>query len=128
MARAKSGGGANSSVVRQVGVRTGSRSADKISPRGVSEYGRAVGDKLTREGRHTARSSALPIIEGQKPQASQLGNAKALDVGKGGAGTGRTTYYSGYQGTHGAPVPDTTPKPGNWFVENYPGVPTAKGR
>jgi hypothetical protein len=122
------GGGIQSSVNRSVGVRTGSRTADKISPAGVSQLGIHPGDRLTREGGHTGRSSALPIVEGQKPAAAQMGNAKALDVKGGGPGTGRTTMRSGSQGTHGPVAGQPLPSTGEWVQREFPGVPTAKGR
>jgi hypothetical protein len=38
-----------------------------------------------------------------------FGNQKALDVGKGGPGTGRTVYACGSQGMTGQPAPGNAP-------------------
>jgi hypothetical protein len=124
--RPVSGGGSNSRVVKSVGVRAGKPTTNVISPRGVSEYGRAVGDKLSREGSHTGVKDASPVFE-RKAAEPPLGNAVSLNVGKGGPGTGRTTYPSGYQalrGDGGPPLPST----GDWFPQQFPGVPTKEGK
>ena len=123
------GGGINSSVNKSVGVRTGSRTADKVSPRGVSELGYAPGGRIRPGGGHTDKNTALPLIEGQKPSPVMLGNEKALDVGKGGVGTGRTIYKSGYQGTHGPTVPgQPLPDRGDILREFGPDDPMRRGR
>jgi hypothetical protein len=105
--RAKSGGGINSSVNKSVGVRGGKPTTNVISPRGVSEYGYATPGKL-KAGAHTADNTSLNVFERKAAAAAQMGNAKALDVGKGGPGTGRTVLRSGGQGVHG-PVAGPAP-------------------
>jgi len=50
-------------------------------------------------GREVQRPTE-PLVQGTKPNPAPFGNAKALDVGRGGPGTGRTVYASGSQGTH----------------------------
>jgi hypothetical protein len=114
-----SGGGINSRVVKRVGVRTGPASTNKISPRGVSQYGYATGSTLTREHSFTTKNSALPVNQGTMKQVP-LGNAVALNVKGGGPGTGRTTYRTGYQGQHGAPVQGSTPTPKDTLAEYGP--------
>jgi hypothetical protein len=109
--KAKSGGGINSVVNRKVGVKGGSRAADKGSPAGVAQLGIAQGSRMKREGSYTTQSSATPLFSGTKANPVAFGNAKALDVGKGGVGTGRTIYPSGYQTRHGAPVQGSSPQP-----------------
>jgi hypothetical protein len=104
-----SGGGINSNKRVEVGVRTGSRTADKISPGGVSQFGSGVGDRPRPGGGHTGQNTAQPVFVGTKPQAAMLGNAKATDVGKGGPGSGRTIYRTGYQCQHGTPVQGSSP-------------------
>jgi hypothetical protein len=96
-----SGGGINSNKRVEVGVRTGSRTADKVSPGGVSQFGSGVGDRPRPGGGHTGRSTAQPVFVGTKPQAAMLGNAKATDVGNGGPGKGRTVYRTGTQCQYG---------------------------
>jgi hypothetical protein len=98
-----SGGGLTSNKLVRPGVRTGPPSTNKIDPRGVSQYGYSTGSKLARAGSFTTENSALPVNAGTASQVP-MGNAVALNVGKGGPGTGRTTYRSGYQAMHGQPV------------------------
>jgi hypothetical protein len=52
-----------------------------------------------------------------------MGNSVALNVGKGGVGTGRVLYgQCGSQGTHGPTAPGNPPKAG----ELFPGWPATK--
>jgi hypothetical protein len=96
-----SGGGINSNKRVEVGLRTGSRTANKVSPKGVSQFGSATGDKPRPGGGHTGQPTAQPVFVGQKPQQALLGNQKATDVGGGGPGKGRTIYRTGYQSQYG---------------------------
>jgi hypothetical protein len=102
--KAKSGGGITMNKNVSGKVRGGSRSADKISPAGLSQYGTAQGGNLRQAGSFTGVNSATPVFSGSKANPVPFGNAKALDVGAGGVGTGRTIYRSGYQSQHGAAV------------------------
>jgi hypothetical protein len=104
MARASSGGGINSRVVKKVGIHGGSRSTNVVSPGGVSELGTALGSRLARTGSYTSQSYAKPMMEGSKPLPVAFGNAKATDIGKGGPGAGRTIHRTGTQMMHGQPV------------------------
>jgi hypothetical protein len=108
---AKSGGGIGMNKNVSGKVYGGSRTTQVVSPRGVSQLGAAQGGKLTREGSFTGLNSSLPVFAGNRPAATALGNALTNNVGKGGPGTGRTTYRSGYQSMHGAPVQGSTPAP-----------------
>jgi hypothetical protein len=109
MARAKlSGGGIQSSVNRKVGVKAGPANTNVVSPRGVSQYGYATGSEIARTGSYTTKNTSLPVIE-RKAGEQVLGNAKALDVGAGGVGTGRTIYKSGYQSLYGQAVQGSPP-------------------
>jgi hypothetical protein len=76
MAKARSGGGINSTVVRKVGINAGSGSARVIDPRGVSQLGSAIGSKMDRTGSYSVENSALPVIKGTMPQV-ELGNKLA---------------------------------------------------
>lgn len=49
MATNKKGGGIGSRQVREVPIRTG-RGAQEMRPRGVSQYGSAIGNKATESG------------------------------------------------------------------------------
>jgi hypothetical protein len=98
------GGGIKSRVVTERPVRTGTGSRS-TRPAGVSQIGYAVGDHTTnRPGSSGYRGERLHSPE-RNFQPVPFGNAKALDVGKGGCGTGRTLYgQSGSQGMHGQPA------------------------
>jgi hypothetical protein len=120
----KAGGGIGSAVNREVGVRTG-RGAQEMRPRGASQIGSSIGNKSTESG--VVKGIPSERIQGARlpPGLSvKLGNEKALDVGKGGVGTGREVMRSGSQCQYGtSPVglpriadtrgqwPDTTTKP-----------------
>jgi hypothetical protein len=95
-----SGGGYNSKQVKKVGVKSGAPSTNKISPRGVSQFGYATGGRLRREGSFTGDSTSLPVNAGVMPQVP-MGNKVALNVGKGGPGAGRSVMARGSQGVHG---------------------------
>jgi hypothetical protein len=98
---AKSGGGITSNKHVEVGIRTGSRTANKVSPGGVSQLGSGIGDKPRSGGGHTGKPTSASVFIGRKPQAAILGNQKARDVGGGGPGKGRTIYRTGYQSQYG---------------------------
>src|SRR6516165_3490842 len=109
MAKAVSGGGINSRVVKQVDIKSGSPNLTAYSPRGVSQIGASQGSTLDRSGSFTTKNSALPYSDGQRRDFVPLGNSLTNNVGQGGPGAGRTVYRSGYQGTHGEPAPGSAP-------------------
>ena len=110
MAKAVSGGGINSRVVKQVDIKSGSPSLTAYSPRGVSQIGASQGSMLSKAGSFTSRNSAVPLSEGQKRDFVSLGNSLTNNIGAGGPGTGRTLYgQGGTQAVHGAPVAGSTP-------------------
>jgi hypothetical protein len=45
------------------------------------------------------------LIQGKAQDFAPMGNALTNNVGKGGPGTGRTIYKTGYQGCYGAKAP-----------------------
>jgi hypothetical protein len=121
----KKGGGIGSRQVREVPIRTG-RGAQEMRVRGVSQYGQSIGNKATESGK--VKGIPSERVQGARLPAGlsqPLGNAVALNVGKGGAGTGRKLYgQSGSNQTYGAPAtglpriadtrgqwPDTNTKP-----------------
>jgi hypothetical protein len=118
-----SGGGIRSRVNVKVGVKGGARSADKVSPAGLSQYGTAQGGKLRQSGSFTSQNSATPVFSGSKANPAPFGNAKALDVGAGGVGTGRTVMRSGSQGTHGPVSAGSSPARKDILIEFGPDVP-----
>jgi hypothetical protein len=92
------GGGYGSRVVteRPVRVGTGSRSTN---PGGVGQLGQVQGTHVTRGGESNYRGDPLHI--GRSYQPVKFGNEIALNVGRGGPGTGRDVHASGSQGVHG---------------------------
>jgi hypothetical protein len=110
MANKLSGGGIGSNKLVHPSVRTGPASTNKISERGVSQYGYATGSKIDR-GNYTTANSALPVNQGTMKQVP-LGNQVALNVvGRAGPGAGREVHRSGSQGQHGAPAQGSSPGP-----------------
>jgi hypothetical protein len=104
------GGGYGSRQHVEKPVRTGSGS-HSTRPAGISQIGYQVGDHTTnRPGSSGYRGERL-----HNPSKNfnpvPYGNEVALNVGKGGCGTGRTLYgQAGSQGTHGATNPGN-PRP-----------------
>jgi hypothetical protein len=106
----RSGGGITSRNNKAVGVRTGAV-AKASSPAGVSQIGSAMGNHSSGPGSKTLRGGVVGMYGGPSPISVVLGNQKALDIGGGGPGTGRTVMRSGTQGTQG-PVNPGNPNPG----------------
>ena len=90
MAKIKSGGGITSNKLVQPKIQTGSPKKGS-SPASASQLGQAVFFKREQ------------VEMGKAYNASILGNEKALDVGKGGPGAGRTVMKSGSQNQWGPP-------------------------
>jgi hypothetical protein len=110
----KPAGGPKSKNVTEPRVRTGSGSKG-ISEGWVSQRGNKVGNHITDDKNTGYRGE--PKFTGKNFQPVKFGNEVALNVGKGGCGTGRTLYgQSGSQGTHGATNP------------GKPGLPSTKGQ
>jgi len=101
-----SGGGLGMSKNVSPPVRTGT-GAREVRPGGAGQIGVSQGSHLTNKDESGYRGETLYGGRGMNPVP--YGNAKALDVGKGGPGTGRTTYHCGTQSQHGSGGP---PKPG----------------
>jgi hypothetical protein len=111
-------GGVGSRVNREVGVRVGDR-ARVGNVRGVSQIGQSLGNHVTESAR---KGQPVENLYGAKqpaggPGGIPLGNQKALDIGKGGVGTGRNLY--GQSGTNKQYGPAN---PGG------PGLPSTKGQ
>jgi hypothetical protein len=108
------GGGIASKQHVSIPVRTGSgpRSA---RPAGVAQIGTSIGDHITNKSDTGYRGERMHNDRTFQPVP--FGNEVALNVGKGGCGTGRTIYgQSGSQGQHGAPD------------RGEPGLPSTKGQ
>jgi hypothetical protein len=111
------GGGPKSRNVVHPNVRTGSGS-HSTRPAGVNMIGNIQGNHITeRGGRGTGYTGERLHNPERDFQPVKFGNEVALNVGKGGCGTGRTLYgQSGSQGTHGAPA------------QGAPGLPSTRGQ
>jgi hypothetical protein len=95
--KAKSGGGITMNKNVSPGIRTGSPNK-ATSPGAADQIGQTVAFKREQ------------CDIGQAHNASQLGNAKALDVGKGGPGAGRTVMRSGSKSMYGPPNRGESPR------------------
>jgi hypothetical protein len=95
----KSGGGYDS--LKYNPTRQGTRekpATHKVSEEASAQLGASVGFR------------APTLYQGQGYQPVKHGNELATNVGKGGPGTGRVTYASGSQGTHGAVAGNPSPR------------------
>jgi hypothetical protein len=100
------GGGIASNKNVQPSVRTGSGS-HSTRPGAVGQIGSSQGSHVTNKGETGYRGEIF-----HKPpnfQPVKFGNEVALNVGKGGCGTGRTIYSTGSQDQHGQPAPGNPP-------------------
>lgn len=88
-------------------VRTGSGS-HSTRPAGVAQLGASQGNHITNKSSTNYRGEPLHNPE-RNFQPVRFGNEAALNVGKGGCGTGRTIYKTGSQDQHGAPAPGNPP-------------------
>jgi len=92
-ARGVSGGGIESRQRKEVGVKTGSRTLNAINPNRVGGIGL---QQVFADG-----TSGPKLVTGTPKDFVPLGNAVALNVGKGGPGKGRELLgQSGTQGNH----------------------------
>src|SRR6516165_1487731 len=99
------GGGIASRVNVSPSVRTGSGSRG-THPGGVAQLGQHVGDKATHGNSKGTGYRGESLHQDRSFQPVKFGNEVALNVGKGGCGTGRNLYgQAGSQGTHGATNP-----------------------
>jgi hypothetical protein len=98
-------------------VRTGT-GAHNARPAGVAQLGYPIGDHSTTSGKSTGyKGEPLHGPASRNFQPVPFGNEVALNVGKGGCGTGRTIHATGSQGTHGATT--GTPRgPGRGIINN----------
>jgi hypothetical protein len=100
--RGSGGGGYGSRPHTEQSVRTGTGSRG-TRPGGAESIGKIYGDHVTNKDNTGYRG---PKFHDDKSfQPVKFGNEVALNVGKGGCGTGRTLYgQAGSQGTHGTPA------------------------
>jgi hypothetical protein len=91
--KVRSGGGLTSNKLVRPKISAGSRRVNAISPSAVDMMGQQTSFKKP------------DLIKAQPRDFVPLGNDLATNVGKGGPGTGRTTYPCGYQDQHGSAAP-----------------------
>jgi hypothetical protein len=86
----------------------------------VAQLGQHVGDKATHGNSRGTGYRGEPLHNDRNPPMSvPFGNEVALNVGKGGCGTGRTLYgQAGSQGTHGSVNPGNPRPPGRGILTN----------
>jgi hypothetical protein len=98
------GGGYGSRQHVETPVRNGSGSRG-TRPAGVAQIGTSWGDHVTSFGGSQSSYQGEKLHNDRNFQPTKFGNEVALNVGKGGPGTGRTLYgQSGVQGCHGQPA------------------------
>jgi hypothetical protein len=102
----KPAGGQKSKNVTEPGVKTGSGSKG-ISEGWVGQRGQKQGSHTTHGGETSYRGEEK--FTGKNFQPVKFGNEVALNVGKGGCGTGRTIHSTGSQDQHGQPAPGNPP-------------------
>jgi hypothetical protein len=96
------GGGYGSRQHVETKVRTG-RGSRGTHPGGVAQLGQHVGDKATHGNSKGSGYRGEPLHNDRSFQPVPFGNEVALNVGKGGCGTGRTLYgQAGSQGQYGS--------------------------
>src|SRR5262249_11777847 len=107
------GGGPKSRQITERPVRTGTGSKG-TRPAGVAMFGTMQGDHSTAHGGAPTGYKGERLHSDRSFQPVKIGNEVALNVGKGGCGTGRTLYgQAGSQGTHGATNPGN-PRPNRY--------------
>jgi hypothetical protein len=92
--------GSQSRNVTERPVRIGARS-DVVNPRAVSQVGQSLGNKASTGSGKTVRpveNAYIGRLPAGGPGGVELGNSRALSVGKGGPGAGRNLY--GQSGTN----------------------------
>ena len=111
-----SGGGHGSKNIVHKPVRTGSGSKS-TSPGAVGQIGQSQGSHVTNKDETGYRGEIF-----HKPpnfQPVKFGNEVALNVGKGGCGTGRTIYKTGSQDQHGQPAQGNPPSQGRDILSSF---------
>jgi hypothetical protein len=99
------GGGPGSRALGQPTQYFVGQPSQKISPRGVSQFGSSIGNHVTDAGGKILKGGIEPVRVGTTPVGGPggvpLGNTLTNNVGAGGPGTGRTVQHCGTQGQHG---------------------------
>jgi hypothetical protein len=101
------GGGIASKQHVTIPVRTGTGSRG-THPGGVAQLGQKQGNHATNT-RGSTNYTGERLHNDRSFQPVKFGNEVALNVGKGGCGTGRTIYSTGSQSQHGQPAAGNRP-------------------
>jgi hypothetical protein len=117
MTRGSGGGGYHSRqhVEKPVKTGTGSRGT---RPAGTAQIGIMYGDKATHGDPKGTGYTGERLHNDRNFQPVKFGNEVALNVGKGGCGTGRTIHSTGSQGTHGQPAAGNPRPQGRGILTN----------
>jgi hypothetical protein len=102
------GGGVNTRQHVRTPIKAGPPNTKKISHSAAANIGIKKGDHATGQGKPLNRP-ADPLIQKQVPQV-KMGNAAALEVGRGGPGAGRVVHGCGTQGMQGRANPGIAPQ------------------
>jgi hypothetical protein len=102
------GGGLNMRQHVKTPIKSGPPNTKKISHSAAANIGIKKGDHATGQGKSLNRP-ADPLIQKQVPQV-KMGNAAALEVGRGSPGAGRVVHPCGTQGQQGPAVPGGAPQ------------------
>ena len=114
----KPGGGLHSKNVVQPSVKTGTGSRGTRAA-GVAMFGTMQGNHVTTHGGGATDYRGERLHNDKSFQPVKFGNEVALNVGKGGCGTGRTLYgQAGSQGTHGSTNPGSPRPQGRGILTN----------
>lgn len=114
LSRGGAGGGFGSNKHTQVGVRYGAAREGR-NPRAVSQIGQAMGNHTTEHTEKLRREDVIERMRYPAPAAAgvPLGNSVAMNVGRGGPGTGRNLYgQAGTNKVYGPVTSGVTPTPG----------------
>jgi hypothetical protein len=116
----QSGGGISSKVNVTPSIRTGAP-ARGVSPGWTSQQGTALGSHAQEAGSKVLNPVTPKFTNAPAGGSEKLGNQVALNVGKGGPGTGREVMRSGSQGQHGPAVRGNPPDSSGQIFPGFPG-------
>ena len=94
---------------------------NKINPGTASRIGHSVGTHVMGNGGREVKRPNQPLVQSTAREAVSMGNAVALNVGRGGVSTGRTVHAAGSQGQHGPVAGSPEPQGRDILSEFSPG-------
>jgi len=117
MARGSGGGGYHTRQHVEKSVKTGTGSRG-TRPAGTAQIGIMYGDKATHGDPKGSAYRGERLHHDRSFQPVKFGNEVALNVGRGGCGTGRDIHARGSQGVHGATNPGQPRPAGRGILTN----------